>query len=324
VNQLELIQQPILKDLKIFGKLFAETLSHPNFLLDSVLKHIRNRKGKQMRPSLLFLVAHEYGKPTDATYLSAVMLELLHTASLIHDDVVDDSNERRGQSSVNAMFDNKLAVLVGDYLLSSSLQKAALTHDIEIVERISVLGKKLAFGEIQQLSNKAQEEFSTLPYLEVIKQKTASLFATTAAIAAISVGVSKDVISLMDKLGENIGMCFQIKDDIFDYFDNPSIGKPTGNDMLEGKLTLPVLSVLIDYPNEKMHDFARKVRKGEATQEEIASLVDYTKKNGGVEAAEKVMHIYSDNALKIIANFKNADVKNALENYVNFVIDRSL
>lgn len=323
MDKLELLQQPIKDDLNRFSALFNETLTHSNPLLNSVFEHIKSRKGKRMRPTLLFLVAHEFGMPTDATYKSAVMLELLHTASLIHDDVVDESDQRRGQASVNALFDNKIAVLVGDYLLSSSLEKAAQTENIKIVEQISSLGRTLAFGEIQQLSNKKQTEFSTEPYFEVIKHKTASLFAATSAIAAMSVNASQEDVQLMSEFGENVGICFQIKDDIFDYFDNNQIGKPTGNDMCEGKLTLPVLSVLNEHPDKTMCDYARKVRCGDATDDEIHSLVEYTKSKGGVDEADRVMRHYADLALQQIKYFKNKEIKQTLECYVDYVINRT-
>ena len=324
VNQLESIKQPIVEDLRRFSEIFDETLTHANPLLSSVFQHIRSKKGKQMRPVLLFLVAHEFGIPTDATYRSAVMLELLHTASLVHDDIVDESNERRGQASVNALFDNKVAVLIGDFLLSACLEKAAQTGNIRIVQHIANLGKMLAFGEIQQISNKEQSEFSTQPYFDVIKLKTASLFTATAEVAAISVGASDEDISRMSLLGENLGMCFQIKDDIFDYFDNSEVGKPTGNDMNEGKLTLPVLLVLNEHPTDEMCTLARKVRKGEATQNEINTLVSYTKNKGGVEAADKIMRNYAQEALKQIELFDNKVIKESLKSYVDFVINRSL
>lgn len=324
VNQLHHIIQPIESDLNRFNRLFDETLTHPNKLLNVIFEHIRQHRGKQMRPILLLLVAREFGVPTDATYLSAVMLELLHNASLIHDDIVDESDERRGQAAVHSEYGNNVAVLVGDFLLSSSLEKAAQTGNLRIVEHISHLGKQLASGEIIQLSNTYEDEFSEDSYYDVIKLKTAALFSSAAEVGALSVAASEEQVALMTRFGSLLGMCFQIKDDIFDYFDNPQIGKPTGNDMSEGKLTLPVLYVLRTKANDRIKNLARRVRAGLATKEEIAELVQFTIDNGGVDYAQEVMQKYADAAVAILDRFKNEEIKQSLLSYIKFVSERTI
>ena len=224
MDSISIIRTPIESELEAFKELYDSSLSSSNTLLDSVVAHIRQRSGKMMRPILVLLVARLYGVVSPATLHAAVSLELLHNASLVHDDVVDESTERRGQLSVNAIFNNKVAVLTGDYLLATSLVHAELTNSHQIIRLVSSLGQDLADV-----------------YFDVIRKKTAALFAACTAAAAYSVGVSEEEVKLARLLGEYIGICFQIKDDIFDYFDSKEIGKPTGNDMLEGKLTLPVL-----------------------------------------------------------------------------------
>jgi octaprenyl-diphosphate synthase len=324
VNQLEQIKQPVREDLIRFGQLFDQTLQHSNPLLNSVFDHIRQRKGKQMRPTLLLLTAREFGLPTEASYLSAVMLELLHTASLVHDDIVDESDERRGQASVNASYGNKVAVLVGDYLLSSSLEKAAETRNLRIVDHISKLGKQLSSGEIIQLSNTDASDFSEQTYYDVIKLKTATLFAETAELGAISVGAAEQNVERMHQFGESLGMCFQIRDDIFDYYDGMQIGKPTGNDMAEGKLTLPALYVLNTCPTDEMTLIGRRVKALKASHEEILKLVEYTKAKGGIDFAYARMHEFSEKALSLIADFRNDAVKQALILYVDYVSRRTI
>lgn len=319
VDKLQCIKAPIIEDLACFDKIFDETLHHPNELLDTVLRHIKQRIGKLMRPTLLLLVAKEYGQPNDVTYLSAVMVELLHTASLVHDDVVDESNERRGQPSVNAGYGNKIAVLVGDYLLSSSLEKVAQTQNLRIIKHISILGKQLSAGELMQLSNSYQQEFSEEDYYAIIRQKTAALFAESAEIGAISVAAEEEDIEKMRLFGDAIGMSFQIRDDIFDYFSDANIGKPTGNDMLEGKLTLPVLHVLRQTTDTEIINMAHRIRKGEASKEEINHLITYAKQNGGIEYAEKRMNEYVGKALELITSFRNSAIRNSLEEYVHYV-----
>ncbi len=320
---LPLIKYPIEEDLNRFVNLFNESLTHTDGLLSQALAHIRSRAGKRMRPMLILLMAKNYGCVTDATQYAAVGLELLHTASLVHDDVVDESNERRGQTSVNAIYDNKVAVLVGDYILSTALLYVSHTHSEVIVRYLSQLGRTLSNGEILQLSNISNNNISEEVYYSVIKQKTAALFEACAAIGALSSGCSEEHVKIASEFGRNLGIVFQIRDDIFDYYDTNDIGKPTGNDMAEGKLTLPVIYALNTTKNKNMLDLAYKVKKGNIEPSEIATLVQFTKDNGGIEYAEKCMDDFRMKAMDFI-NIEATDVniKKALTAYVDFVIQR--
>ena len=324
MDKLSIIKRPIEGDLNDFSKLFSDALSHSNGLLASVLEHIKKRTGKQMRPMLILLIAKNYGKISYVTQHSAVGLELLHTASLVHDDVVDESEERRGQKSVNAQYNNKVAVLVGDYLLSTALLNVSLTHNNLIVQNLAELGRTLAKGEILQLSNIENVEISEDVYYQVIEQKTAALFESCCAIGALSANASKEQIELAKKFGHDLGIIFQIKDDIFDYYDSDEIGKPTGNDMAEGKLTLPAIYALNSTGNQTMLDIARKVKNGTVSQNEIKQLVDFTKEHGGIEYAEKVMsQLHAECKKYILDNVSDPDIQESLFNYVEFVIQRT-
>ena len=244
MNKIDLIKQPVEKELEEFRGLFENSLTSTDPLLGEVLAYIKKRSGKMMRPILVMLTAKLFGTLNQSTFHTALSLELLHTASLVHDDVVDESDKRRGQSSVNAIYNNKVSVLVGDYMLATSLKHAALTGKVELVELVATLGQELSEGEILQLGNIGKEDFSEEAYFDVIRKKTAALFKASSQSGAVSVGAVQEEVMKAGLLGEMIGIAFQIKDDIFDYFESPELGKPTGNDMLEGKLTLPALYVL--------------------------------------------------------------------------------
>ena len=298
-------------------------MNHEDGLLNSALSHILQRSGKQMRPMLTLLMAKNYGTVTDTTLYSAVSLELLHTASLTHDDVVDESDERRGQASVNAAYNNKVAVLVGDYILSTSLLNVSYTSNQKIIRYLSNLGRSLAAGEILQLQNINSLEISEESYYKVIDQKTASLFSACASIGALSVGASDEDVERAKNFGRNLGMVFQIRDDIFDYYDSAEVGKPTGADMADGKLTLPVIYALNNSPYESMMPLARKVKARTINADEIAVLVEFTKKYGGIEYAEKKMNEYHHEALKYIEScVKEEAIKVALTAYIDYVIQR--
>jgi octaprenyl-diphosphate synthase len=324
MDYLSLIKKPIENDLNDFIELFNRNLSHDDGLLSSALTHIRQRGGKRMRPMLILLTAKNYGAISDVTQHAAVGLELLHTASLVHDDVVDESEERRGQASVNASYNNKVAVLVGDYILSTALLSVSFTCNQRIIQYLAELGRTLAAGEILQLSNIQNQEFSEEVYYQVINQKTAALFEACAAIGAISAGASDEDIEKASQFGQTLGIMFQIRDDIFDYYDSKEIGKPTGNDMAEGKLTLPVIYALNNTDFESMHTLARKVKAGTINPDEIAVLVEFTKQNGGIEYAERKMLEFSGLCKKYIdENVKEKAVKEALAAYVDYVVQRN-
>lgn len=316
------IRKPIEAELESFKNLFDFTLQHRNPLLEKALRHVMGRKGKMMRPILLFLSAKKCGTVTDSALHAAVSLEMLHTASLVHDDVVDESEKRRGQKSVNALMDNKAAVLVGDYMLSTSLKHAAMTGNIRVVELISWLGLVLSDGELQQLANTESDEISEEQYFEVIRKKTASLFAVSAQIGALLAGGTEDQVEKARLFGEYIGICFQIRDDIFDYFSEQEVGKPTGNDMKEGKLTLPVIYAVMQPGAEKWKELAYKVRSREATHEEITALIEYTKSSGGIDYARRKMDQIREIALDLVGNDGDASVNEALCLYLDFVLKR--
>ena len=277
-----------------------------------------------MRPMLILLIAKNYGGISSVTQHSAVGLELLHTASLVHDDVVDESKERRGQASVNAEYNNKVAVLVGDYVLSTALLNVALTNNTHIVQSLAELGRTLSNGEILQLSNIQNSELSEEVYYEVIKMKTAALFEACCEIGAMSANATEEDLEKAKSFGRNLGIIFQIRDDIFDYYDSKEIGKPTGNDMSEGKLTLPVLYALNSTEDEEMKAIARKVKSRDVSQEEISRLVAFTKANGGIEYAEQKMLELRTQCLKFIdAESVTEEIRIALTAYIDYVIQRN-
>ena len=324
MDYLSIIKQPIQKDLDDFIDLFQNALTHEDGMLGSALAHIRQRGGKRMRPILMMLMARNFGTVSDVTQHSAVGLELLHTASLVHDDVVDESSERRGQASVNATYNNKVAVLVGDYILSTALLHVSYTGHQRIIEYLAELGRTLAAGEILQLSNIQNQVISEDVYYDVIKQKTAALFEACAAIGAMSGGATEEQMQKARQFGQNLGIMFQIRDDIFDYFDSKEIGKPTGNDMTEGKLTLPVIYALNTTDFESMQTLARKVKAGTVNQDEIAVLVEFTKQQGGIEYAEQKMAEFSNICMQYIdENVKEKAIKDSLTAYVNYVVQRN-
>lgn len=324
MDKLTAIRRPVEQELTAYKEMFDAALTHEDDFLGQALDYVRRRQGKMMRPLLVVLMAKELGKVSVNSLRSAVTLELLHTASLVHDDVVDESGERRGQRSVNAVYDNKVAVLVGDYLLSTSLLQAAQTSNIHVVEIISRLGGTLSEGEVYQLANIRKEHISEEAYFHIIYHKTAALFAACAELGAISAGGNADYVARAKRFGELVGLCFQIRDDIFDYYEDSKIGKPTGNDMLEGKLTLPVIYAIQHADNERITQLAARVKSGEASAAEIAELVDYTKSHGGIEYAERRMRELHNEALQLLDAWQNAEVRESLRGYIDFVVDRDL
>ena len=321
------IRRTVEKELEQYLELFQQSLDHTDPTLKQALAHIRQRRGKMMRPLLVLLVAREFGTVCEKTLRSAVTLELLHTASLVHDDVVDNSEERRGQAAEHTLYGNKIAILVGDYLLSQSLHQASLTGDVRIVDIIAKLGGTLSEGEIRQLDNIRIAKVSEEDYFHVIHHKTAALFEACARLGALSSGASEERIETAAKLGEIIGICFQIRDDIFDYYSDSTIGKPTGNDMAEGKLTLPALFALRQN-NEaqaaEAQEWAKRVKQKTATSEEIAALIDYTKRVGGIDYAREAMEKYRAEAMPLISTFTNEQVREALTDYLDYTIARPL
>ena len=322
MNPLEELQKPIADVLEEYKQQFEETLRSDNPLLQQAVNHLLQKKGKLVRPTLVFLSAKLSGTVNQRVYDVALALELLHTASLVHDDVVDESERRRGQASVNALMTNQIAVLVGDFLLSRALHHAALTGDTKVVDVIANLGQTLADGELLQLANLDDEKLDEASYYMVVRKKTSSLFAVAAQLGVLTSGGSEEEAERMRRFGHLVGTCFQLKDDIFDYDTTNDVGKPAGNDMKEGKLTLPVIHVVNKTKSEEMLSKALKVRRGEATQQEIDELVSFTIENGGIEYAYWAMNEFRMMADGLIDESRDPAIVESLHSLVSFVANR--
>ncbi len=319
------IHNPIRAELEQFTALYGASLTSDSTLLKDVLEHIKSRAGKRMRPILTLLVAKTFGEVSMVTQNAAIGLELLHTASLVHDDVVDEANMRRGQASVNAMFDNRASVLVGDFILATALLKIAQTRDHRMVECLAELGRTLASGELMQLATLSSEEMSEETYMSVIEKKTAAMFEMCAGLGALSVKESDEMVEKCKRFGRNLGMAFQIRDDIFDYYDNQAIGKPTGNDMAEGKLTLPVIYAVKKADNAEFLSLAMAVRRRSASADDIARLIAFTKDNGGIDYAERRAMEYRGAAKEFIdSHIADPTMRAALTAYLDYVVGRQM
>ena len=322
MNSLEALQKPIADVLEQYKQQFEETLQSDNPLLQQAIDHLLQKKGKLVRPTLVFLSAKLSGTVNQRVYDVALALELLHTASLVHDDVVDESDRRRGQASVNALMTNQIAVLVGDFLLSRALHHAALTGDTKVVDVIANLGQTLADGELLQLANLDEEKLDEASYYMVVRKKTSSLFAVAAQLGVLASGGSEEGAERMRRFGHLVGTCFQLRDDIFDYDTKTDVGKPAGNDMKEGKLTLPVIHVINKTKDEEMLSKALKVRRGEATQEEIDDLVAFTIDNEGIEYAYWAMNEFRMMADGLIDESRDPAIVESLHSLVSFMAER--
>lgn len=309
-------------ELQEFRRQFAATLQSGNTLLQAALTHILNRSGKMVRPTMVMLSARTVGVVGQRVMDVALALELLHTASLVHDDVVDESDERRGQSSLNAMMTNQIAVLVGDYILSRALHHAAATGSAEIVDAVAMLGQTLADGELQQLANLDSEVINENSYYLVVRKKTASLFAACAQLGVTAAGGSAEQAERMRQLGSLVGTCFQLRDDLLDFRGSERLGKPSGNDMCEGKITLPVISALKHSQSEEIQRLALLVRRREATDEDISKLTCLATQKGGVEYTQWAMKEFSMMADGLIDEQADAEIVQALHAFVLFMSDR--
>ena len=326
VDLLKEIRKPVEADLARFNEMFRESLKSDNPLLGMALDHLTRRTGKQMRPILVMLAArgadNSVDVVSDQVIHAAIAMELLHTASLVHDDILDESDRRRGQKSVNSLLDNKAAVLVGDFLLSKAIEHAVACGDSRVVALISNVGIMLSDGELLQLANVDSKEIGEGAYYEVVRKKTASLFSACAEVGALLATDHPGYIYTMKRFGMLLGICFQLKDDIFDYDDQHDVGKPAGNDMKEGKLTLPVIYVA--NKNPEAHALALKVRAGEASQEEITRLVNLTRQEGGVLYAESAMGDMSGMATGLLDEVGESTIVQALQYYLDYVAKRVL
>ena len=302
--------------------MFEKAMSHENPILNEALVHMRQRLGKMMRPILVILSARMVGRCTQEVLHAAVALEMLHTASLVHDDVVDESDRRRGQASVNARFGNKAAVLVGDYVLSMALEHAALTQSTRVVGLVAQLGQTLADGELLQLYNTQSDIIDEKSYYSVIRKKTASLFAACSQIGAILAGGSDDDVERLRQIGQITGTCFQLRDDIFDYDDKHDVGKPAGNDMKEGKLTLPAIHAVLRGGDPEMKSLALKIRRQQASPSDIQRMVDYTRQQNGIAYAEWAMQEFQYMAAGLVSEDGNPAIREALHAYIDYVAGR--
>lgn len=316
------IAQPIAAELDKFDAYYRESIFCNNPRIQEIIDYIMKSDGKHIRPILLLFAARACGNINETTYHTAVTIELLHTASLIHDDVVDESKLRRGKASVNAVYDNKMAVLVGDYFLSSALIKSVLTGNIDIISEVSALGRNLAEGELNQLALVKEIILDEKEYFEVIKKKTASLMSVCMKVGAISVNASSEDIDKFERLGEYIGICFQLRDDIFDYFSN-NVGKPTGNDIREGKVTLPLLYALNQTSDKEKERICSIISAYDYTEDNIQMLISYAKDHGGINYAYAKMDEYKNKALDVINTIEDSELRIGLENVLNYVVDRT-
>lgn len=315
------IEEPVAGEFARFNEEFESSLRSGTGLLQAAIDQILGATGKHIRPLLVLLSAKACGTITESTINSAVFLELLHTATLIHDDVIDETKQRRGVPSLNAIFDNRVAILTGDYILSTALIRSIQTGDLRIVGIVSNLGRDLSEGEIKQMETADESILDEDCYLQVIYKKTATLLSACTTIGAISAGAGDAQIGIMRRFGELIGYAFQIKDDIFDYFKESHIGKPTGNDIREGKVTLPLLFAL-QHGGEEAEAYRRIILAKEFTDEQVERLIDFAKANGGIEYAERRMMDYHDKAIEALDPLPDSPAKKALVDLADYIVYR--
>lgn len=320
---LDKIKAPVAAELEQFREAFCQTLYSENPLLEQVVEHLLKAPGKQLRPMLVLLAARMVGQVNDKVIRVALSLEMLHTASLVHDDVVDESDRRRGLPSVNALLSNQIAVLAGDFILSKALECSALTDDVRMVRYIAQLGQSLADGELLQLKHQDSDVLSEAVYFDIVSRKTASLFSLCARLGALAAGGSEAEAERLAQFGKLIGICFQLRDDVFDY-GTAEVGKPLGNDMREGKLTLPAIYAVKHSEDAKMHELALKVRRREASAEDIQQLIDFTISAGGLEYVQWHMKDMQGMADGLIDDTRDPQITEALHLLASFVAERAI
>jgi octaprenyl-diphosphate synthase len=320
--RLEDIKAPIAREMEDFEQKFRASMKTRVLLLDKIMGYIVKRKGKQMRPMFVFLSAGTCGKINESTYRGASLIELLHTATLVHDDVVDEANYRRGFFSVNALWKNKIAVLVGDFLLSRGLILSVENKDFNLLSIVSDAVKEMSEGELLQIEKSRKLDITEEIYYEIIRQKTASLIASCCGVGASSSGASDDIVRLMRKFGEKIGMAFQIKDDLFDYGEM-EIGKPLGIDIKEKKMTLPLIYALSKSDWMEKRRIINIVKNESDKPKKVREVIAYVKKSGGIEYALDAMNRFHQDALLLLQELPDSIYKKSLEQLVQFTIDRS-
>ena len=322
MSSIDIIKEPIQKELKEFESYFRSTIKSDIPLLSVIINYILRRKGKQMRPMFIFLAAKMLGNFNETTYMAASSIELLHNATLVHDDVVDESYERRGSFSINALWKNKLAVLVGDYILAKGMLLNIDNENYHFLKLISRSVKDMSEGEILQMRKSRKLDIDYETYFEIIRKKTASLIATSMAIGASSVTDDESVVQKMFDIGINVGIAFQIKDDIFDYQAKGILGKPTGNDIKEKKITLPLLYILDQSSDRERRHILHEVKRKNKNTAKVQQLVQLVVDRGGLEYATGQMNEYRDNAIQKIMEFPETAARSSLVELVNYVTTR--
>lgn len=324
MDLIESIKNTIKAELDLFDKTIVNSLETDNPILESINTYIFQRAGKKLRPMLVLLSAKLVGGEINInTVHGAIAMELLHTASLVHDDVIDDTLERRGGQSVNARWGNKVAVLSGDYMLSGAVMQVAQTSNVGMLNAIAFIGMQLSDGELLQLSSTQQTKISETEYLKIIRKKTAYLFSVCTEVGGLSVHASEKDIAHLKKFGEYLGYCFQIKDDIFDYHPEVNIGKPTGNDIRDGKVTLPLIYALKNTPSEEEREqVITWIQLKDFTRENVNAITRFAVENGGLEYARQQMEFYKQKAIEELDGFADGEVKNALIACAEFAVSR--
>jgi octaprenyl-diphosphate synthase len=316
------IRRPVEKEMAEFEAYFSKTMHSEIPLLKIILNYIFRRKGKQMRPLLVFLTARLNGEITEATYIAATFIELLHTASLVHDDVVDDANERRGALSINALWNSKIAVLVGDYLLSKGMLISVEKNRFDMLEIVSDAVKSMSEGELLQLQKSRKLNLKEEDYFKIISSKTAALLSACTACGARSVSEDAETIQLMKDLGENIGIAFQIRDDLLDYEVTGLTGKASGNDIKEKKITLPLIHALEQASYMEKRHILGIIKNRKKTKAEINEVISFVADNGGMDYAELKMNQYRDKALAILDSYPESEVKQSMKKFVDYTTSR--
>jgi octaprenyl-diphosphate synthase len=316
------IKRPVEKEMAEFEAYFSKTMRSEIPLLKIILNYIFRRKGKQMRPLLVFLTARLNGEISEATFVAATFIELLHTASLVHDDVVDDANERRGALSINALWNSKIAVLVGDYLLSKGMLISVEKNRFDMLEIVSDAVKLMSEGELLQLQKARKLSLKEDDYFKIIKCKTAALISACTACGARSVTEDPETIQMMKEFGENIGIAFQIRDDLLDYDGTGLTGKTAGNDIKERKITLPLIHALEHTTYMKKRHILGIVKTRKKTKSEINEVISFVAENGGMEYAEFKMNLYRDRAMAILDSYPDSEVKESLKEFVLYTTSR--
>lgn len=322
MSTVDKIKAPIEAYMDAFEVKFKQSMKSNVPLLEKITNYIVKRKGKQIRPMFVFLSAKMHGEINESTYRAAALIELLHTATLVHDDVVDDSNERRGFFSVNALWKNKIAVLIGDYLLSKGLLLSLDNDDFYLLKLVSNAVREMSEGELLQIEKARKLDISEEVYFDIIRQKTASLVAACCATGAASVTRDKKTVDTMKQFGILTGMAFQIKDDLFDFGDGKDIGKPTGIDIKEKKMTLPLIYSLNNSSRAEKRRIINIIKNHNENVEKVAQVIEFVFEKKGIGYAEKVMHQYKNEALHLLKDFRDSDAKASLELLVNYSIER--